>query len=323
MLFSASLGGVLAMPRRTVSATARLGSLVSLLLFVSAAGQPAEKVRLQFASAVGDRRVAEASMEMEIDIQGAAGERELPAFTIGSRFNEKFTEEVLSVDARGRPSGIRRAYSVSRRSDTAPTGETKDRVTSLQGKMVAVRRSGGKVTVTSTGGKLVPEDHNRLLAALEHPDQELLPDRDVGLGDTWEVQRKLAPTLFGGGSSRMGAKFEEIVEHAGHRAARLAAALEMKGQPKGSPGPITVTLEGNLYHALDLRRPLSADLAGPVILTAAKTEKGVRYTLKGDGAMRVRETYRWLRIDGKAVPAAAGPGGAQAAPSPAPGLGGG
>lgn len=310
------------MPRRAVSAAARIGCLVSLLLLVSADGQPAEKVRLQYASSVGDRRVSVAGMEMEMDLQTTVGERQSPVATIASRFNEKYTEDVVSVDARGLPTGLRRAYSVSRRSDTGPTGEAKERATSLQGKTVAVRRAGGKVTVTSAGGKLHAEDHNRLMAALEHPDQELLPDRDVGPADTWDVTRKLAPALFGGGSSKISAKFEEIVEHAGHRSVRLAAALEMKGQPKGSPGPITVKLEGNVYHALDLRRPLSTDLVGPVTMTAAKTEKGVRYTMKGDGFMRVRETHRWLRVDGKAVPAAVGPDGAQPGPSPAvPGLG--
>lgn len=308
------------MPSRTACAAIRAICLTALVLAASAGAQPAEKVRMKYVAATGDRHVSEGGMEMQFDIHVTAGEQEFPVVKSGSSEQEKYTQDVLGVDARGRATGIRRAYSVSRKSETEPGGEAKERVTSFQGKTVAVRRAGGKVTVTSSGGKLHPDDHKSMLSALDHPEQEFFPDRDLGPGDEWQVDPKVARTVFKGeAAAQIQCKFEEIVEFAGHRCARISVEMDIQGMPKDSPGPITMKLAGSLYHALDLHRMLSVDFAGPVTMVGEKTENGVVYKFKGDGSMRIRETRRWLRVDGKPVAGAAAPDGAQPVASPASG----
>lgn len=296
---------------RTVSAVGV--ACFSFLIFASAGAQAPQKVRLKYASASGDRHVSEGGMEMQFDIHVKAGDQEVPVVKTASSELEKYTQDVLGVDGKGRPTGIRRVYSVSRKSDTEPGAEAKERVTSLQGKTVAVRRAGGKVTVTSSGGKLHPDDHKSMLSVMDHPEQEFFPDRELGPGDEWQVDPKIARTMFKGeGTAQIRCKWEETVEHAGHRCARISVEMDIQAMPMDSPGPITMKLAGNLHHALDLGRMLSIDFAGPIMMTGEKTENGVAYKFKGDGTMRIRETRRWLRVDGKPVPAPAWPAGAQA-----------
>ena len=305
--------------RLPISAAVRVACLVSMLLLASAGAQEPEKVRLKYASASGDRHVSEGGMEMQFDIHVTAGEQDVPVIKTASSEQEKYTQDVLGVDGRGRPTGIRRAYSVSRKSDTEPGADPKVRVTSLQGKTVAVRRTGGKVTVTTSGGKLAPEDHKSMLSVLDHPEQEFFPERDLGPGDEWQVDPKIARTIFKGGDStaQIRCKWEETVEYAGHRCARISIQMDIQGMPADSPGPLTMKLAGSLYHALDLGRMISIDFAGPIEMTGEKTENGVVYKFKGDGTMRIRESRRWLRVDGKTLAAPVRPDGAQPAPSPA------
>jgi hypothetical protein len=275
-------------------------ALVSLALLVAAATAQ-QKYRLRGIDQVGDLSHVESEMEMTLAMQVKAGNQTVPSLQFANRELEKYSEQILAVDRKGK-SGLRRVYAVALSVETDPSGARKEKVSSLQGKTVAVRRRGGKVVVTCTPGKLSPEDQKPLLDDLDNDEAAFFPDRDVAPGDEWTVDPKMASRIFDDvQSAAIRCRFEEVTEHGGHECARLRMAIDLKGQPEGMPGQLTMKLAGDGYYALDLDRPLTLDLAGTITMQGKSKENGVDVIYTGDGTFKAKETIQWLKIGGKPV----------------------
>jgi hypothetical protein len=92
------------------------------------------------------------------------------------------------------------------------------------------------------------------------------------------------------------AEYREVTSFGGHPCARIRLTAETVGPSAavGAGATLTARLSGDLYFALDLRRELGLELAGPV---------GVRGLQAGGvearGGMRVKETLRWHQVAGR------------------------
>lgn len=287
------------MQQRLAGRWLAFGLTVVTLVAAGAAAQ--QKYRLRSVYRAGDFSQVESELDMALDMRVTAGEQVVPSLRFTNRELEKYTEEILTTDKRG-ASGLRRVYAVARSTETDPTGATKKQVSSLQGKTVAIRRQGGKVVITSTPGKLSPEDRKPLLDDLDNDEAAFFPDRDVAPGDEWTVDPKRAARLFDDvQSAAIRCRFEEVTRYAGRECARIRMAVDLIGQPEGMPGQLTMKLAGDGYYALDLERPLALDLGGTITLQGKSKENGVDVVYTGDGTFKARETVRWVKIGGKPV----------------------
>jgi hypothetical protein len=69
-------------------------------------------------------------------------------------------------------------------------------------------------------------------------------------------------------------------------------------------------LTGDLYHALDILRPVAVEFAGPLTVDAQIEQDGRTISLTGVGKMTAKVTIQWQSISGKTIAAP------KAAPSP-------
>ena len=206
---------------------------------------------------------------------------------------------MLAVDRRG-PSVVRRTYSIARTVTTDPQLHQTTEVSSLQGKTVTIRRTGEHVSVTSEPGKLSPQDEREMAGELSHTDEECFPDRDVAAGEEWPIDPHIMLALFPGmEKAEAQYHFQRVVPHAGHQCALIHVSAEVHGNAPGTPVPMTIKLDGELYHALDLKRTVSEDVMGPVTLEGRQQQGGVDLHVSGQGTVRIQETTRWLKVDGK------------------------
>jgi hypothetical protein len=276
-------------------------SLLSVAVFAgTASGQ--QKYRLRDRYAAGDLQAVDSSFDLSLTVSVKANGEDSTQFILSKREREVYQEQTLAADARGL-NGIRRTYTIVRGVDTDPTtGQEHQRVSSLQGKTVVVRREGDTVKVVVEKGTITPGDRKSLLQALDHPDMELMPDHDVAPGEEWTVDPQfLASTLDDVQKADLRCRFLEVAQHAGRQCAHLQITIELIAQQAGSPAPIKMKLSGDLYQPLDLKRSLGVELSGPVTVTAQQASNGVTLFFQGEGTMRIKETRRWLKVNGKAV----------------------
>ncbi|MBI3911562.1 MAG: hypothetical protein HY320_11600 [Armatimonadetes bacterium] len=78
--------------------------------------------------------------------------------------------------------------------------------------------------------------------------------------------------------------------------------VNVTARDPAAPGPIKMTLTGDLYHALDLQRMLALELSGDITTRGRVTSNGMTVTVSGQGQIAISETQRWLKIAGKEVP---------------------
>lgn len=274
--------------------------LVTLVAATTTYGQ--QKYRLRDISAVGD--VAEYNMtsDMNVAFHAALGNEQSPEFVFSQQEQRKYREAITAVDAKGRPSAVRRNYTVARTITSTADNPSKSAVSSLQGKTVTMRRNGSQLAVTATKGRLLANDVKRLKEELAGYGEPFFPDRDLAIGEEWTVEPKaLTQSLGGAEKATIKAKLLEVVPYMGHQCARVKIDVEAVSKVPTTPMTITMSLTGDLYHALDLQRTLSVSFGGPVAAKGQDTREGVTLDLIGEGTAQIDITARWLKIGGKPV----------------------
>jgi hypothetical protein len=275
--------------------------VVTTLAAASATAQ--QKYRLRDTYSVGDQCAVETIVDVTFNVSASAqGESALPVSVV-NRDRRKYSEVILAVDKRG-PSSVRRVYTLARGVRSDQYGNPIDQSSSLQGKTVVLRRQGSKVTMKPDRGKLSPEDQSRLMRELAYSDLEAFPDREVAPGDEWTLDTRLAAQMYPEMQSTViRYKFQEVVPYAGRSCARIHVTMDISGQPRNMPLPMTLKLEGDLYHALDLKRTVALEYSGPMTTQGDTSPSGIRVSINGRGNMKVKETRRWLKVRGKPVSA--------------------
>jgi hypothetical protein len=285
-----------------VSRTFQWPALGVAVVFIGGAGAFGQaKYRLHDRYSPGDTCTVDSSMDlstmMTVSVPGN-GDQQLP---FSERQRASYREKILEVGDKG-PTAVRRTYSVARAVTTDPYLNEHTKVSSFQGKTITLRRTGGQVTMTAVAGKLAEVDRKELAGELSHSDLDLFPDREVAPGDEWPVDTQdLASPFPGAHRAESKYQFVEAVPYAGHPCAKIHVTADLEGQVPNSDAPITIKLSGDLYHAIDVKRTLSADLSGPVTISGARTENGMTVRISGQGTMHIKEARHWLIVKGHPV----------------------
>ena len=264
-----------------------------------------ERYRLQETYAAGDVSEIEVSTKYQFTTHAGVGGLELDKNTHGERNHAKLVERIMSVDAASHVDCYRVAYSIAHQVDITPEGDTGgDR--SVLGKVITVRRTGDKVTITPDKGKIDDEDKAVLRSNMLNIERSefSIPDRDIPVGEEWPVdgQRFIRAFEFPHGTTAKGnAKFVGIVENQGHKCAHIHMAVKVNLLTPGLTGETTNDLEGDLYHALDIHKTLSMYLNGPITLTAREKVNGFDVDITGSGSADVALSIDYKMLAGKPV----------------------
>jgi hypothetical protein len=273
---------------------------MAVLLALLAAGTGAlggQAYRLKDGSAAGDVYTSDDTQQMDMNITAIAEGIEVPDLKFSMREREKYTE--TSLYERGQDWSIRRTYSIKRSFETTPDLEQKNEVSSLQGMTVTITSKAGKITITPAKGKLAAKDRQELLEELNDPEEmEFYPDRPVAVGEEWTITpRKLGPFT----KAEVKARFEEVIQFAGLRCARVSVAMTGELQAADFPGTATVEVKGSVYHALDLHRDVAYTMAGPFKIEGKQEQDGRTIEMRGTGTAAMKLTRVWLKVAGKPV----------------------
>lgn len=289
------------MNRHQLLKWAPLALALGLTGLTGAAQPKPQRYWLRESAAGGDVCENQEKLAMNMELGAAIGIEQADAEMSGTH-EERYREEVLEVDANGAIASLRRTYTVSRDVFKDPLGVIEKRVSSLPGKTVLVKRRGLKAVVSVAKGKISAADQKDLARALEGRVESLLPGREVSTGETWTFQSdedRPLPEEFGSGS--VTCRFENIVDYAGLRCARIHVVMQSSARIAGTPLPVAMKLSGFLHHGLILERPAAMDLDGNVSIEGAVREGGRRLFLSGDGTLQFKASTRWLKVAGKPV----------------------
>jgi hypothetical protein len=278
--------------------------LLSILTCITAvtAALGGQKYRLASSQAAGDVVTTEATLQMDMDMTASSEGIEIPGLKFSMRDREKYTETLL-YNRGANDWSVRRVYAIKRGFQVTPDGEQEHQPSGLQGMTVTITRKGNKTTVTPLKGKLSPEDRKELLEDFDSPGQsaeaEFYPREAVAVGEEWTVSpQSLEP--FKNATAKC--RFEEIVQYAGLRCARVS--VEMEGDIEGGedfPGAIKAKLKGAAYHSLDHHRDVAFHLTGPFTLEGKVEEEGRVIEMRGEGTFRAKWSATWLKVGGKPV----------------------
>lgn len=280
---------------------------VALLLLISAlagaAAPTGSRYPLRHRVAVGDRHVWDSVSVASLKLTARSGDQEAPPIESTTRFRQKLLEEVLAV--RGSTvTKLRQRFLVARDIATDPDGNQSIETSSLQGKTFTIERKGGKVVISPASSKISIADRKQLSQALEQAYLSLLPNREAPVGEEWTITAKQVQILFP--QARAGtlqARFQEVIPYAGRRCAHIRLSGELELAIDGLPAPARTLLTGDLYHALDLQRPVALEFAGPLTVDAQIEQEGRTISLTGEGRMTAKVTMQWQKASGKPVAA--------------------
>lgn len=263
---------------------------------------PAQKYRFPTPAAVGDTRTVDDVLEMQFEVVVTIdGQETISRFSKRSR--EAYTEEILGA-VRGKRTVVRRKYTAHREAETGPNGESKIKVSSLQGKTVTIRINGRKVVVTADKGKLASADVKKLQVRFGSGDSasEFLPDRELAPGEEWILAPEVVAKTFAGmGKGDVKGRFERIFDESGRSLAEFGLVLELEGSGGGSPVPISMKGNGQAFYDLTHKRELGARFSGPIVMDGEVEQDGKKVRITGSGTVDGRQTVRWLKVAGKAV----------------------
>jgi hypothetical protein len=271
-----------------------------VLVGISApAVQGQQKFRLLDRSATGDVCRTEERFTIDLTLNMAVPDQKVPPMQFASDQHDIYQETVLSTDADGHRQAIRRTYSLAYSRDKTGADET-TKTSSLQGKTVTIRSRRGRVSIRSAGGALSAEDRKSLQDELkEHRDFGILPDHALAIGDEW-TPKTFLKSFKEATRTEAHARLVEIVPFAGHRCAHIHLTLELD-MPSAQGLMMQMKLEGDAYQALDLQRPLSLEMSGPVMADGKVKREGVEMNYSGDGTIHIRIAATWLKVAGKSV----------------------
>jgi hypothetical protein len=253
-----------------------------------------QKYQLQNHYAVGDTGDTQSTMDMKLEISVDINGHKYPPMPYSSRQTEGYRQTVLGVDTAGKLAAIKRSYVAAHEVETDSDGKSKTTASSLEGKTVTVRRVDGKVQVTSAAA-IADKDRKDLMDALDNSSDEIFPKRGIAIGEEWTVESKsLARSLGGADKATVKVKLQEVGPHAGYRCAHLKLNIDVVSHVPNSKMQMTMQLVGDAYQALDIDKPVTFDMSGPITIKGSEKEGDQISTYNGHGTMSVHEAVKWF-----------------------------
>lgn len=259
--------------------------------------------RLLNKEAAGDVRQTTEDLTMSLTLKVKSGGHTTP-FKYATNDLEQARTQVLAVDAMGKATDVRRAYSIYIHRENGTEG-SKNTTSSLQGRTLHIYRKDGKTVVESEDGPVEESDRQGLLSDLE-PDIKYYPDHALALGEEWSPDSVGVSRAFKGAKNlSLRGKLIDIVPFAGHQCAHVHWKLSADLPDKEYT--LHMKLEGDSYQALDIQRMLSLVFTGPLTMSGKTTTNGKPVTLDGTGLALLKMSGEWTMAEGKPLSPVAPP----------------
>jgi hypothetical protein len=169
----------------------------------------------------------------------------------------------------------------------------------LQGEKVVIRERRRRREVKLEGAGAV-DPIVRATVGIEIDWRDIFPDDAVGPGDTWKadataLSRRLAAYLDSGHRAKMDVRFEEVVDGQ----AKLYVDWTLEGMRDRNLFT-KVTLAGDVYFDLELKRVVHVDLAGNIVVRGAIIGERQPRIVKGEGQVSLKTTVKTAPIEASA-----------------------
>ena len=257
-------------------------------------------------SAAGDVCTLDEKYEVILNLNSSVDGVEVAPVSVMESRRREYADEVLAADAKG-PTNLRRSFSTYHYFTADPFGAQKTRRSPLQGMKLVMRRQGGKVTVTPASGKLDPKQKKQVTREFGFTREYVLPNREVRIGETWVIDPSIATTQYFRHARRADMRVVFQEDNAVRRPHLCPAPLH-RGPGDTAAGMLTAgQLEGDIFHALDLQRPLQIEMHGPLAVDAKTAHEGHLFDFNGDGTLELVDIVHWKTVAGKPVNAKPGP----------------
>ena len=233
-----------------------------------------------------------ASPRLKLSVDLGAGKRVKGSMSI-------LTRQLLDVDVLA-DSKLRLRFVQRERINDIDFGGNRNRQAislALDGKTVIAQRSeDGRWSAKFDGKRRPTAKESFALNGLAYLWMEgVYPDREVSIGETWKVDAKNFKNLVDPSFRKPSGTFEftlaRIVEHEGHRCAKITGKGKMLSETKsleGTPGAEGASLDVEMdfttieiYRALDFAMDINLTMKGTMEITNAKDEKALRYRAEG------------------------------------------
>ncbi len=215
-------------------------------------------------------------------------------------------ETVVEIDTLevkdGQPTRLRVATLSSLDQSTMSIGgeiEETQEVSPLAGRSVLLTKGGETWSGRLVGGAPSPEQTAAITELAEsYLEGDVLPDREVRVGDSWSVggdalRRYLGGYEAAGFSGQMTIHFEQLVEFNGETCALLSLQLDATGKcalNETVSGTMKISGEGHIYRSLAQRLDVSARITGSLNIQGELFEDGQRVQMSLHAPLVITET---------------------------------
>jgi hypothetical protein len=165
----------------------------------------------------------------------------------------------------------------------------------LQGQKIEMRERAHRRELKIAGRGTI-DPLVRRTAGMELDWRDIFPEDPVRQGDEWEadagaIARAMGAYLNCGTRSAMKVRFEEVVGGTGAKQAKLYVDWTLEGM-RDKNLFTKVTLAGDILFDLSLKRVVSVDLTGNMIVRGAIIGNGPPRIVKGEGQVLVKSAVR-------------------------------
>jgi hypothetical protein len=208
---------------------------------------------------------------------------------------ERFVDEVLRAEMNGVVELDRTYTKLFTKARTSADSRPDVHQNPLQGQKVRLLERAHRRDLKLEGRGAIDTTVRRT-AGMELDWRDILPEDPVQPGDAWDADagslaRALAAYLSCGTRSKMRVRFEEILDAGGSKQAKLYVDWTVEGM-RDKNLFTKVTLAGDVYFDLQLKRVVRVDLAGGMIVRGAIIGQGAPKIIKGEGQVLVKTGVR-------------------------------
>jgi len=247
----------------------------------------------------GQRFTGSNTVSYSMSVTTRQGQKEVTESEAVER-TERFVDEIRRADLNGALE-IERTYLklfTKARSDDDSRPEIFQ--SPLQGQKVELRERGRRRDLKLAGRGTI-DPMVRRTAGMEIDWRDIFKLDPVSPGDAWEPEvgaltRALAAYLNCGTRSKMRVRFEEYVETAGAQQAKLYVDWTIEGM-RDRHLFTKVTLGGDVFFDMELKRVVAVDLVGNMIVRGAIIGDGAPMIVKGEGQVFVKSSLKVTDIE--------------------------
>jgi len=261
--------------------------IASFLLLPLVAFGNGEKCELAERFEKGETCSVAVKREMAIDIEVAfkGGERKVPMHI---KTALEYCDRVVEVSESGLPSKLERRYDKAVITTEEAAGSV-TRSLPFEGKIYVIEKDGKGAKVSSEGNdKIAEEEKKELATAVAGKFQKLLPGREVGKGEKWDVPLDTIREIFSISRKITGkakASLTEIEEKEDGKTALVTLEVDVKTDE----GAMTMSYRagGRIRFDLESRKIKNLDSVALVEVEGSQESRGIKLKYSGGGSVKI------------------------------------